>query len=251
MAKADDFYNTLAADYDSMTRFKQRLPGEEKVLRRWRERYRFDSALDAACGTGLHAVVLSRMGVKTSAADPSDAMLDQARRHASEEGADVRFVQAEFSDLDSRVPDRFQAVLVLGNSLPHVLEQDELAASLRGLARVLSAEGVLVLQLLNYQRILASQERIVGVNRDQDTYFVRFYDFMEDLVQFNVLMITTTGEKISHRLTSTRLKPYRLRELEAALETAGLQVIDTFGDMNFAPFNPNSSPNLVAVARRE
>ncbi|RPJ50835.1 MAG: class I SAM-dependent methyltransferase, partial [Acidobacteria bacterium] len=76
MAATEDFYKELASDYDSMTRFKQRLRGEEQMLRRWRERYGFNSALDAACGTGLHAVVLAQMGVKATAADPSAAMLD-------------------------------------------------------------------------------------------------------------------------------------------------------------------------------
>jgi len=249
MAATEDFYKELASDYDSMTRFKQRLRGEEQMLRRWRERYGFNSALDAACGTGLHAVVLAQMGVKTSAADPSAAMLDQARRHALEEGVDVRFVQSDFSTVESRIPDRFGAVWVLGNSLPHVLEQDELAASLGGLAGILDAEGILVVQLLNYERILASRDRIVGVNREQEKYFVRFYDFLEELVQFNVLVITTAGDKVSHRLTGTLLRPYRMRELVQAFEASGLRIIETFGDMSFSPFDPGSSPNLVIVGR--
>ncbi len=249
MTAADEFYKTLASEYDSMTRFKQRLPGEEVMLRRWRQRYGFDSVLDAACGTGLHAVVLARMGVKTQGADPSAAMLDEARRHAREEGVEVKFVQADFSSLETRLSDRFQAVLVLGNSLPHVLKQDELTASLRGSAGVLDTPGILVLQLLNYERMLASQERVVGVNRAQDQYFVRFYDFLDELVRFNVLVITTEGEKISHRLMSTLLRPYRLPELVQAIEAAGLRIIDTFGDMSFSPFDPASSPNLVIVAK--
>ncbi|RPJ53240.1 MAG: class I SAM-dependent methyltransferase [Acidobacteria bacterium] len=233
-----------------MTRFKQRLRGEEQMLRRWRERYGFNSALDAACGTGLHAVVLAQMGVKATAADPSAAMLDQARRHALEEGVDVRFVQSQFSALESRIRDRFGAVWVLGNSLPHVLTRAELAASLSGLARVLDAQGILIVQLLNYERILTSRDRIVGVNREQEKYFVRFYDFLEELVQFNVLVIATSGEKISHRLTSTLLRPYRLPALVQAFEASGLQITETFGDMSFSPFDPGSSPNLVIVAKR-
>lgn len=247
---ADDFYETLASDYDSMTRFKPRLPGEEVMLGRWRVRYGFDSALDAGCGTGLHTIVLARMGVRTSGADPSAAMLDEARRHAREEGVDVKFAKADFASLGTRLPDRFQAVLVLGNSLPHVLKQDELMASLRGLAAVLDTNGILVLQLLNYEKILASGERIVGVNHARDQYFVRFYDFLEELVRFNVLVITTEQESIKHRLMSTLLRPYRLPELAEALEAAGLHVTDTFGDMNFSRFDPKKSPNLVIVAKR-
>ncbi len=250
MKSHDDFYNSLASDYDSMTRFRDRLTTEEQTLERWRGRFRFESALDAACGTGLHAVVLARMGVVTTAADPSRAMLDVARRHAEEEGVLVTFVEADFSSLKTRLSDRFQAVLVLGNSVPHVIERNELAASLGSLAGVIAPHGILVLQLLNYERILAGRERIVGVNREGDKYFVRFYDFLEELVQFNVLVIAAEGGKISHRLTSTVLRPYRLAELVQPLDTAGLRVVDTFGDMSFSPFDPVSSPNLVIVARQ-
>ena len=105
------------------------------------------------------------------------------------------FLESDFSNLPTRLAGKFQAVLVLGNSLPHVLDGQDLAASLRGLAGVMEPQAILVLQLLNYERILADRERIVGVNRDQDTYFVRFYDFLEDLVQFNVLVISDEGRK--------------------------------------------------------
>ncbi|MFB3903507.1 MAG: class I SAM-dependent methyltransferase [Acidobacteriota bacterium] len=250
MSAAEDFYETLAPDYDSMTRFRPRLPGEEKTLRRWRERYPFDSALDAACGTGLHAVALARMNVDVTAADPSAAMLEQARQHAREEGVAPEFVKASFSELPARLANRFQAVLVLGNSLPHVLTPDDLTASLAGLAGVLHARGTLIVQLLNYEQILASRDRIVGINRDQEKYFVRFYDFLEELLRFNVLVIATQGAKISHQLTSTLLRPYRLSELAPAFEAAGLRIVDVFGDMSFSAFDGASSPNLVLAAAR-
>jgi glycine/sarcosine N-methyltransferase len=251
MSPVDDFYSTLACDYDSMTRFRERLPSEEAMLRRWRERYGFDSALDAGCGTGLHALVLARMGVRTTGVDPAGTMLEEARRHANEEGVDVRLVEADFSGLCTRLSDRFRAVLVLGNSLPHVLKQDELSASLRGLAGVMESSGILVVQLLNYERILAGRERIVGVNRARDKYFVRFYDFLEELVRFNVLVITDEEGRIGHRLTSTLLRPYRLAELVPAFDASGLLIAETFGDMNFSSFEPASSPNLVVVARQK
>ncbi|HXK58938.1 MAG TPA: class I SAM-dependent methyltransferase [Acidobacteriota bacterium] len=249
MAFGNDFYDLIAADYDSMTRFSRRLESEREMLRRWHERYSFNSVLDAACGTGLHAVVLAQLGLKTTGADPARAMLDEAHRHAVEASVDVTFLESDFKSLPSRLADRFEAVLVLGNSLPHVLQQEELHASLEGLAGVLKKGGILVLQLLNYDRILKTKERIVGITRDQNKYFVRFYDFLDGVVQFNILTFSTDEKGISHRLTSTLLKPYRLTDLEQALSAVKLGNIETFGNMNFSPYDPASSPNLVVVAR--
>ena len=57
-------------------------------------------------------------------------------------------------------------------------------------------------------------------------------------------------ERWEQRVTSTRLWPQTQRELTPALEEAGFGEIIWWGDMQSAPFDPASSPNLVVTARR-
>jgi len=245
-----EFYDELATDYDQMTRFQERLAAEERTLAQWKRRYGFTSALDAACGTGLHAILLSRIGVRTVGADISAGMLEQARRHAKQAQASVEWAQIAFSELSSRFPtSSFDAVFCLGNSLPHVLDDTELRVTLENFRSVLRPGGVLAVQLLNYARILETCERIVGINESGDATFVRFYDFLDkERVRFNILTIRRDGKKLSHSLRSTTLCTHGLAKLSTSLGELGFVSLETYGDLRFAPFQQNNSANLVIVA---
>jgi SAM-dependent methyltransferase len=234
-----------------MTRFEDRIDAEQKILAQWKTRYDLTSALDAACGTGMHAIILSRLGIKTAGADPSEGMLEQARRNAERAGVAVDWVKLPFADLSRGFGDSsFDAVFCLGNSLPHLLEHDELMLALENFNAVLRPGGILVVQILNYARILEKRQRIVGINESGAVTFVRFYDFLEDdTIRFNILRITREQGRLNHKLQETLLRAYRMSGLERPLEAAGLGSIETYGDLNFAAFEPDKSQNLVIVAR--
>ncbi len=246
-----DFYNQLAADYDRMTRFEDRIESEQKILAQWKTRYGFSSALDAACGTGMHAIILSRLGVQTTGADPSEGMLAQARRNAERARVTVNWVSLPFAELSSGfAASSFDVVFCLGNSIPHLLGDDELRRAFDNFYAVLRPDGILIVQLLNYSRIFEKLQRVVGINEWGATTFVRFYDFLdEDMVRFNILTITREQGKLNHNLRETVLKGYQLTGLEKALRKAGFNSIEAYGDMSFAAFEPNKSPNLVIVVR--
>lgn len=244
------FYEELGDSYDRITRFEARLKTDEPLLDVWLGRHRIATALDAACGTGVHAIILALKGVRTTGADLSPAMLDRAREHATRLGAHVRWVQAPLQQLDRHFSGTFDALFCLGNSIPHLLEDSDLHAAFRGFAKLVAPEGLLLLQLLNYHRVLEQQERIVAIQRSPDAESVRFYDFLGDRLRFNVLIIEGEGERPQHRLHSTMLRPYRSEELLHALADSGFTRTEVFGDMRLAPFEPGQSPNLVIAAGR-
>ena len=55
--------------------------------------------LDAACGTGRHAIALAGQGYRVRGADVSTAMIDHARQNAASQGVDVEFAVAGFGQL--------------------------------------------------------------------------------------------------------------------------------------------------------
>jgi glycine/sarcosine N-methyltransferase len=243
-----DFYNSLADGYDNMTRFQSRLLTEKGVMDQWVRRFEIKSAIDAACGTGLHAVVLAQLGVISVGVDLSASMLEQARSNAVAQNAEVVWVQASLETMAGQIGGNRDAVFCLGNSIPHLLSKASLDAALKGFLRLLKNGGIAVIQLLNYERILEEKNRIVGVSRVRDTEYVRFYDFCDNMIEFNVLTINWDREKVEHSLTSTELYPYRADELTEAVRNAGFSEVRTHGDMHFADYVPNKSDDLVVVA---
>lgn len=246
-----NFYQDLASDYDLMTRLEERLDQETEVIKAWASKYDLRSAIDAGCGTGIYTMALARLGVETTGADLSPEMIAQAEQNAKAHGVKARFVTCPLQELDKHIGKKADAVFCLGNSLPHLLSIAELKKTLAAFSRVLPENGLLVIQLLNYDKVLVKKERLVGIHRKGNKEFIRFYDFIAPLVRFNVLTINREGSGDTHKFTSTELHPYCRHELTGPLQEAGFGSVETFGDLKSAPFNKSESPNLVVIARKE
>jgi glycine/sarcosine N-methyltransferase len=245
-----DFYEHIAGRYDEMTRFDQRLTREETTLAQWRERFDIHSAVDAACGTGLQTIALYRLGVTVIGADISGAMLDRARANARRYQADIQFVQAGMEEMAGVMDHPVDAVFSLGNSIPHLLTDDALKRALSSFHDLVRPGGVVVIQLLNYHRVLTRRERIVGVTRSGETEFIRFYDFGDRTIRFNIMTIEWREGKPRTRLMETELAPYRRDELVTVFGEAGFRHVQSFGDMTFGVYHAEESSNLVLVGQR-
>lgn len=246
-----EFYDQVSSFYDDMTRFQKRQDREREWFRRWRDRFPFDSALDAGCGTGSHSFALLREGVKTVGIDISAQMISEAQKHASRFGiGEARFIQSSFEQLSGAVSQKFDVVFCLGNSLAHLEPRQSLPQALREFSRVLHPGGRLIIQLLNYEKILSQKQRIIDIYREGAQEFIRFYDFHEKKLNFNILHVDWSGEAPKHELQTTLHYPLRRRGLQGLLAQAGLQTEVLFGNIIMETYDPSSSPNLVLVARK-
>jgi len=246
-----DFYDDIADSYDAMTGFDERLTAAQAFVRGVLDRGLARSAVDVACGTGLYAIPLARCGLRTVGSDLSSGMLAKAEANADERGLDVRWLQAPMEELGERLMERFDLLLCLGNSIPHVLDPDRLRTTMAGFFAVLNPGGRAFIHLLNYGRVLARQERIVEITRQGEAEYVRFYDFMENgLLRFNVLAMRWPGRECAHELHSTLLRPYRKDDLTRAMRDCGFREMEIFGSLALAPFEPDSSSVLVVSGTR-
>ncbi len=249
------FYDDLAGCYDALTDSEIRCRLAQGFAEQLQRRYAPGSVLDVACGTGVYSLALCRLGMAVQGVDLSSAMLQQAERSAAAEGLPVTWVCAPMQELPDRVAGPFDTVLCMGNSIPHLLCDSDLDSALAGFVRRLSRGGTVILQLLNYDRVLAERERIVGVTRHGAEEYIRFYDFGDDVLAFNVLSIRwetgRTGDAVvrEQHLSSTPLRPYRASELASALEALGADEVDVFGDLAFGAFDQRTSPTAMIVAR--
>ena len=65
--EARDFYDGLGDDYDRMVSWQGRLAREEAFFQRLFDENGVHSVLDAACGTGMHAIAFARRGLASPA----------------------------------------------------------------------------------------------------------------------------------------------------------------------------------------
>jgi ubiquinone/menaquinone biosynthesis C-methylase UbiE len=250
-------YDDFSVDYDRFVEWEGRLAAEMPFIERELQAAEAHRVLDAACGTGMHAIALAEKGYEVVGTDVSQGMIEEAQANAVDVRVTTRFVKAGFGQLAHTLTPsrRFDAVLCLGNSLPHVLAPADLKTTLVDFAACLRPGGLLLIQNRNFDAVLARRQRWMDPQayRDDGTewLFMRFYDFRPDgMLTFNLATLQRHGAgEWQQRVTSTRLWPMKQAELMKALETEGYDNIFCFGDMRGSPFDANNSPNLVVAAR--
>jgi glycine/sarcosine N-methyltransferase len=252
-----EMYDTLSIDYDRFVNWENRLGFELPFLEQNLRETHSRKVLDAACGTGMHAIALAKRSYQVFGADYSEGMITKAQQNASVAGTQVSFMQAGFGDLarafQHQLP--FDSLLCLGNSLPHVLTEGELAKALEDFAACLRPGGLLIIQNRNFDAVLAEKQRWMEPqshqSQDGEWVFVRFYEFRQDgIIDFYILTLQRQpGGGWGQTVRVTQLYPQRKAGLVRALGMAGFSQIELFGGLNGAPFNHAESGNLVILAR--
>ena len=250
-----DAYNAFSSDYDKFVDWESRLRFELPLIERLaRYRSKPQRILDAACGTGMHAIALAQIGHETAGADLSVGMIERARLNAAERGVAIRFEAVGFGEL-GKFFTSYDMLLCLGNSLPHVLDLAGVELALKDFASCLKPGGLALIQNRNFDAVMAARQRWVEPQSHRQSeaewIFLRFYDYEPDgLINFNILTLHRTGEgRWEQSVTSTRLRPLLQAELVGALAEAGFEKIECFGSMGGEPFDPERSGNLVVAAR--
>jgi SAM-dependent methyltransferase len=244
------FYDALAGDYDAMTSYASRFAREEPIFRDIIRRFGVTSALDAGCGTGFHSILLAELGVHVTGIDVSDEMIAKATENAQQRGLAPRFLRSEFSAISLSDIRPVDVVFCLGNALVHLLTEAELRSTITAFNGVLKPGGHLMVQILNYSPILAARQRILSVRESGDTTFVRFYDFGDQTITFNILTLRRSPTGPTHSLESIPLRPLGHADLTPVLTACGFDVPSLFGSMKLVEFDPAISTDLVIVARK-
>jgi SAM-dependent methyltransferase len=181
-------------------------------------------------------------------------MVERARANATQAGVQVRFEVADFANLGMFLG-KFGAVLCLGNSLPHLLSQEELLVALRQMRERLIPGGVLILHNLNYDLRLKKKPRFFSANGSADTLVWRFADYGPEFITFHTALFERNSAEGSRGLASwsvqvnsTLQRPLLQRDLDKALTLAGFANIRHFGGLDGSAFEKKESADLASVA---
>jgi SAM-dependent methyltransferase len=249
-----DAYGRLA--YRGLIAWPERLQREAPLLQRVLEGAPSRRMLDLGCGSGEHTRFLTALGFEATGVDASPAQLEAAR------GADPEgdYVEAGLIRLAEVIEPGQGGAICVGNTLPHLCEEEAVRAFFSGLARCLLPGAPFLLQCLNYDRILDRGERTFpvilrpGEAEGEDTVFLRL------MTHHGGGRLTFTPATLRYRpgteapleLMATQdvsLRGWRRAEVESLLRDTGFRVGDVFGTMTGDAWSPLSS-DLVVVAER-
>jgi len=220
------------------------------------------SVVDLGCGTGEHARFLAARGFRAVGIDKSAAQIRKAEEYANvSDLCGPRYIEADMLALPELVSERFGAALSLGNVLPY-LEDADLEPRMQAVAQVLRPGGRLLVQLLNYARILADGVRHLPLNfrpdpevADGEIVWVRLMRAAgpKHVLFHPVTLRTRPGHEPPVEIQSARevrLRAWTLPELDVLLQRCGFADLQAFGDMARTEFDPSTSNDLIFAATR-
>lgn len=255
-----DVHTGSGSSYDLFVDWARRLAREAPFFERVFRHHHVNTVLDVGCGTGRHAILFASWGLDVTGVDPDPEMLENARVAAEEAGSSARFVDGGFGDLERLGLGPVDAVTCTGNALPHVEGTEGLRTALADMARVTGPGGVLILHLLNHERLVAGHVRtvqpIVREREDGTHVFLRVLDYVPDGIRFDFITMhrpagaweTRAGWETSSRRSLHTALPASL--LVPEVESAGYGDTRLHGDHAGRTFDVASDESVILEATR-
>jgi glycine/sarcosine N-methyltransferase len=207
--------------------------------------------VDFGCATGSQVLDLAAAGWRAAGWEPCRAMLDIARGKAATRALDAAFEGFPMQEAAARLgPGSVDLALCLGNTLPHLGGDGELARFLADLALIAAPGCAVVLQLLNYElvlRLLREGEFSFPVLRAAGVSFERSYSIEPNGELAFRAALVEEGRRI---VEENRLRPFGRGRIAALLESSGFEGIEARSGWDRDSFDPPSDRYLILTARR-
>ena len=242
-----DFYTSISAYYDRI------FPVDPQALDFLGSGLEPGSrVLDIACGTGGHSIGLAERGYRVTGVDLDGAMIRLAREKARDLAAPPDFRVMDMLSMTDALEPGFDRIFCIGNSLVHLETDEQIARLLAGCFFLLRPRGCLIVQIINYDRILARGLTTLPTLYDEGAAleFNRSYD--PDRAGRRVIFRTELkvgreqGRVIRNQIPLRIVTRKRLRRLAGR---AGFRSLEWFGGFDRRPLDPDSLP-LILRARR-
>ena len=207
------------------------------------------SLLDIGCGTGELSGALSDRFRKVVGIDLDNAMLrkaieDRGRRQ------NLDFKQMNMLHIGEGFgTSAFDAIICFGNTLVHLGTPDQISSFVSQCSDLLKPKGKLMIQIINYDRILDESIKSLPTLENDQIQFVRNYRYLEEehLIDFEtILTVKTSNQIIQNRI---KLFPVRKSELERILYNHDFSSIQFFGNFRRDPFSQENIPLVIEASK--
>ncbi len=226
-------YAHLAQHYDALFRLN---PALVAFVERTLDGLAGKRIVDAGCGTGTLALELSRRGARVLGVDLDEALFAQAAVKAA--GAPLfEVLQGDLRSFPCEPG--LDAVLCLGNTLPHLPSENDVAIFFRHARSLLRPGGALMLQLVNYDRILDQGITALPLLETPDLRFKRSYDPLPDgRLRFTTRLESTEDGVVTE--SEQALLPLRSAVVAGLMLEAGFASVNLLGGFDGDAFTTGS-----------
>jgi 2-polyprenyl-3-methyl-5-hydroxy-6-metoxy-1,4-benzoquinol methylase len=208
------------------------------------------AVLDIGCATGGLALALAKKGHHVVGIDLDGKMVELAGQKTKKTGLKAEFFIMDMAKIGVEFSSAyFDAVLCLGNTLVHLESLEKIEEFLVAAGKVLKKRGMVIIQIVNYDRILADGIKELPLLENEKFIFRREYHDNGTAQRIQFLTYLTLKESGQVIKNSETLYPLTSRELNHALIDAGFPDLQFFGSDSKTVYD-KKSPALVVIGKK-
>ena len=207
--------------------------------------------LDLCGGHGRHSLELVRRGLtRCTVFDYSRYLVDRGRKEADRLGFAIPFLQGD-ARRTNLSPERFDRVLVLGNSLGYLPSAEGDREILSEAMRLLAPGGRLLVDVVNGESVRSDFLPVAWHEADEDILVCRRRVLDGDVVRTREVVLSKRSGLIRDSSFSLRIyDPESMRRLLAGCGFSGIEVV-----VDFSPFREIGDVGfmdrrMIATARK-
>ncbi len=200
------------------------------------------TVLDAACGIGTQSLGLARLGYVVSASDISAGEVEKAREEAVRKGLAIDFQVADMRQVGQVFAGEFDVVLACDNSVPHLLNDEDLLAAFKEFHRCTKAGGVCLVSVRDYDQMERQDgqkmfPRTIHAVEGGQLVMFDVWDFSGDQYEITTYVIEDKGgdQAVTHVLHGGRYYCVGIATLEQLMLKAGFQEVTVLRERFFQP----------------
>lgn len=226
--------------------------GEAQINFYQRQIGRFgEPVLELGCGSGDYLVALSQNLQSISGLDLSEEMLGAAGRKAEAEGVSTDLHVGDMRNFS--IDQKFKLIFAAGNSLQHLLTNDDVRSCLDSVRTHLFPFGKFIVEVFNPSLPLlcrpSDKRHFIGEYRTDDGWVVITENvFYDAATQINHIDWHYKNQYMKDEQTvSFKMRQFFPQELDAIFESNGFAIEAKYGNFDESPFSA-ASPKQIIVA---
>lgn len=225
--------------YSKISEYYEKIfPRNQKKLDFLKENLNQGSILDLACGSGMYVNELKLLGFDVTGFDLDKSMIEQAQKKYPT----ILVKQKNMLELDDI--NRYDGIYSIGNSIVHLDSLSEIKTLVKKIYQALKPGGKLILQIINYNRIIKKKITNLPTIEFGEGRFVREYEQKGEKILFKTTLF------YDHKLVKEQVEllPLQQEDLVSILQEQGFTNLLLYGDFLKNDYIEKESLHLIITA---